>query len=595
MIGLSFGFSLIILTNLSFASFEVFSDVSSVHNNYDAIEYIQSKSIVEGYSDGTFKPDIFINRAEFTKIIVASIEENPTGSFCFPDVEGDWYAKYVCEAKELGIIEGYPDGKFYPAQNISFVEAAKIIVYGWGLDVYIDDIWYKPFVEELGDERAIPDSIESFDKDITRGEMTEIMYRLMTDAGDEKVTLTYDLLVQIDEITHGNEDLATKEKKRRDIVDFLPVGCFDWCDEGEIEEDESEDGEVEVEDVVESDNSEDEMQPEPHSILPACDNQTLTIPPVDLDLVSNITPLGNFNPPGHALPTDHMYFYMLDEGPDTVTLYAPGDIYMTSVWAHDVSVEGDYALTYHLCDQEWGIFGHVKGFSEEVQAIFADTECADWKENVENICSRETVAFVPAGTPLGFIYRGGTLDWGSYDNRYELDFVNKSRLGDPDSKPRALYTTCPLDPYVEQVKDDLYGKISRTKEPRCGAIMHDILGTLQGNWYYDGEIVDPKVAWGGDEHLSFTEYNTDPNQLAISAGGIFTDPRVLIFDPMDEGFTNRAFEDITPDGNIYCYEGWGLAGRYLAQMVSDTQISIEHQFEICDEEMVFVDPTSYSR
>jgi len=125
--------------------------------------------------------------------------------------------------------------------------------------------------------------------------------------------------------------------------------------------------------------------------------------------------------------------------------------------------------------------------------------------------------------------------------------------------------------------------------------MHDILGTLQGNWYYDGEIVDPKVAWGGDEHLSFTEYNTDPNQLAISAGGIFTDPRVLIFDPMDEGFTNRAFEDITPDGNIYCYEGWGLAGRYLAQMVSDTQISIEHQFEICDEEMVFVDPTSYSR
>ena len=56
--------------NFTFAS--SFSDLSSSHANYDAIEYVKSNNIVNGYEDGSFKPNDSINRAEFTKIVIAS-------------------------------------------------------------------------------------------------------------------------------------------------------------------------------------------------------------------------------------------------------------------------------------------------------------------------------------------------------------------------------------------------------------------------------------------------------------------------------------------------------------------------------------------
>jgi hypothetical protein len=62
---------LMIMGNFTNA-YAFFSDVSSGHVNYDAIKYVQDNGIVSGYQDGTFKPDKTINRAEFTKIIVAA-------------------------------------------------------------------------------------------------------------------------------------------------------------------------------------------------------------------------------------------------------------------------------------------------------------------------------------------------------------------------------------------------------------------------------------------------------------------------------------------------------------------------------------------
>ena len=106
-----------------------FSDVSSDHLNYDAINYVQQNGIVNGYPDGTYKPDEFINRAEFTKIVIeASFPGQALGSNCFPDVTAEWFSKYVCFAKGQGIISEYPDGTFKPGNNVAFSEDSKIIV-----------------------------------------------------------------------------------------------------------------------------------------------------------------------------------------------------------------------------------------------------------------------------------------------------------------------------------------------------------------------------------------------------------------------------------------------------------------------------------
>ena len=125
------GFVLSTLSGSVLASGAAFKDVPSTHPNSDAIHYVQAQAIVEGYPDGTFRPDNPINRAEFTKIIIeAYFQGQADGRDCFPDVGAEWFAKYVCFAKARNIIAGYPDGNFYPANDINFAEVAKILANG---------------------------------------------------------------------------------------------------------------------------------------------------------------------------------------------------------------------------------------------------------------------------------------------------------------------------------------------------------------------------------------------------------------------------------------------------------------------------------
>jgi len=155
-----------------------FSDVSVHHTNTAAIEYVQEQGIVRGYPDGTFGPSRSINRAEFTKIIIESLYDSPSGTNCFPDVGTEWFAEYVCYAKTLGIIGGYPDGTFQPGRPVQFAEAAKIIANGFSLQGESGPEWFAEFVSGLEGKSAIPTSINSFSQELTRADMAEIIYRL---------------------------------------------------------------------------------------------------------------------------------------------------------------------------------------------------------------------------------------------------------------------------------------------------------------------------------------------------------------------------------------------------------------------------------
>jgi|GEM_PF-810281 len=163
-----------------------FVDVSSNHPNYESINYVQGKKIVQGYSDGSFKPNAQINRAELTKIIIATnydeadIKTCGVGTIGLSDVAANaWFASFVCAAKQRNIIKGYDDGTFKPAQNVTFVEAAKIISLGFGQQLPEDpEVWFRPYVEYLSSQSAIPDSITTMAQNITRGEMAEMIYRL---------------------------------------------------------------------------------------------------------------------------------------------------------------------------------------------------------------------------------------------------------------------------------------------------------------------------------------------------------------------------------------------------------------------------------
>ena len=156
------------------------------HAYETAVRYLANKKIVQGYSDDSYQPDRTVNRAEFTKILVgAKLGEDPIQSAanCFPDInEGAWYASYVCYAKQQGIISGYPDGQFRPANTINLVEATKILVNTFGLEAVSCECgapWYEPYVRALQNQSYIPSTLTAFTQKVTRGEMAEMIYRIM--------------------------------------------------------------------------------------------------------------------------------------------------------------------------------------------------------------------------------------------------------------------------------------------------------------------------------------------------------------------------------------------------------------------------------
>lgn len=183
-------------------AFASFPDVpASEHENAAAVDYAELRDIVQGYPDGSFKPDRPINRAEFTKIVVRSVFTEEMIETCmrgsaavFPDVPADaWYAKYVCTAKVYGVIQGYPDGSFKPSQDISFVEAAKIfaVALRLGNGETPGSVWYEHYARQLANRGAIPITVDRFGKKLSRGEVAELIWRLNVSAHGKK-SLSYE-------------------------------------------------------------------------------------------------------------------------------------------------------------------------------------------------------------------------------------------------------------------------------------------------------------------------------------------------------------------------------------------------------------------
>lgn len=179
-----------------------FTDVPEYHPYEAAITELYCRGIINGYSDETFRPGNSVNRAEFLKMMYEaggdSIDSNI--DLPFPDVpENEWYAKYVKVAYENGIIDGYPDGTFKPENTINFAEASKMIAnYFFGDQLFQEGDIYNPcyyelFTEEgewfndylftLDNKCILPGYVlmgdYGFDAsiEVSRGDMAEMIYR----------------------------------------------------------------------------------------------------------------------------------------------------------------------------------------------------------------------------------------------------------------------------------------------------------------------------------------------------------------------------------------------------------------------------------
>ena len=93
----------------------------------DEINYAVSKGFIKGYSDGTFKPNQTITRAEFAQMISVFVKDGYPGSSNFKDVKGHWASDAINELYGNKNIKGFPDGTFKPNQKLTRAEAVTIL------------------------------------------------------------------------------------------------------------------------------------------------------------------------------------------------------------------------------------------------------------------------------------------------------------------------------------------------------------------------------------------------------------------------------------------------------------------------------------
>lgn len=204
----------------NYYGYDSFYDVPSSYPYYDSISWMKSNDVVSGYEGGYFRPDICVNRAEFLKMMFEIDGEDDYFDYPYyttahySDVmPGDWFYPYVVKATYDGVVRGYTDGTFKPANCVTRAEAIKVasLYFNDGDLPEIDDYefrivdndfrqWYFPFVDYasrsnvVGIYHAIP-ARSTYDdsyyylpqESMTRGEVAEMLYRLeyITDRNDE--------------------------------------------------------------------------------------------------------------------------------------------------------------------------------------------------------------------------------------------------------------------------------------------------------------------------------------------------------------------------------------------------------------------------
>ncbi|MGI5873610.1 MAG: Spy0128 family protein [Bacillota bacterium] len=104
-----------------------YSDVAAASWFNNAVSTLTKGAILNGYGDGTFAPNKPITRAEFATMAIRFFKDESENEDAFSDVSGHWAERNVQRASAQGLINGYPDGTFKPDQRITRAEAMTIV------------------------------------------------------------------------------------------------------------------------------------------------------------------------------------------------------------------------------------------------------------------------------------------------------------------------------------------------------------------------------------------------------------------------------------------------------------------------------------
>lgn len=105
-----------------------FRDVTSAHWAFASVERAAELGLVTGYSDGTFRPDTPVTRAQFVLMLWRMCGKPAAAKAAsFADASADWYQDALSWAVEKGYVNGLSDTRFGPDAPITRQQAMAIL------------------------------------------------------------------------------------------------------------------------------------------------------------------------------------------------------------------------------------------------------------------------------------------------------------------------------------------------------------------------------------------------------------------------------------------------------------------------------------
>lgn len=316
--------------------------------------------------------------------------------------------------------------------------------------------------------------------------------------------------------------------------------------------------------------------------------------PIELPKIVSITPLGNLDPSGHVLPTDHIYINVpgSQRQHESTPVVSPGAIEVRRIASQEKlgpDAFTDHRIDFVVCGTFGGHFAHITGIADRLASALsaAGPHCQERTVagSTFRTCSADLRLALAPGEPVGTTNPLATgLDFGAYDTASRLVFAAPGRYATNALLPNAI---CPLDLFAPEVRTALYAKLgasdpvrTRSVEPRCGEVMQDRPGTAQGNWFKADRLTYPE-----DPHLAFVHDNVDPTVPVLSVGTSVPglSPAAYRFRRATAERTGRDSAEIAPGDAVWCFDGLQgrspVPGRILLRLPTATTLDVEYQAE----------------
>lgn len=161
-----------------------FTDINDNTLYKDAIITLTKLGVINGYEDGTFRPDNTITRAEFTAIITRTLgaEDVKVEPTEFTDIADHWARYNIKTAYDRGIIAGMGDGTFQPDKSVTYEQALKMVVctLGYGTSAEASGGWPTGYLQQA-DALKLTKTISGVKstEPASRGVIAQIVYNAL--------------------------------------------------------------------------------------------------------------------------------------------------------------------------------------------------------------------------------------------------------------------------------------------------------------------------------------------------------------------------------------------------------------------------------